>query len=93
MGEFNYLKGFGIFIGILAIVFLVIFFFWYIIIGIAFALCILLMVIIFILVIVAIVLLFAIPYYILTKKPEVQRSVSYKLEEVKDKDDDKEHPT
>ncbi|WP_455392919.1 hypothetical protein [[Eubacterium] cellulosolvens] len=82
------LYGVGIFLGILAIIFLVVFFFWFFLIGIALFLCFIVVGIIILLAIIALVLLFAIPYYAITKKPEVQTRGSYGLEEVKDKDDE-----
>lgn len=83
------LKGLGMFIGIIAIVFLVIFFFWLIILGLAILFCIIIIAIIVVLVIVALVLIFAIPYFAITKKPEVQRYESYDLDEVSGRHEEK----
>lgn len=85
----GFLYGLGIFLGILAVIFLVIFFMAWILIGLVFIVCISLIILIVILAIVAIVFLFAIPYYAVTKKPEVQYGGGYKLKDVKDKEDEK----
>jgi ABC-type bacteriocin/lantibiotic exporter with double-glycine peptidase domain len=85
----DFLTGLGIFFGIVAVILLVIFFFWYIVIGLAVLVCILFIGIIIVLVIVALILLFAIPYFAITKKPEVQEHASYSLNEVSGRHEEK----
>jgi uncharacterized protein YpmB len=46
-------------------------------------------IIIIVIAVFVVLLLFAIPYFAVTKKPEVQEYASYTLDEVKDKDDEK----
>jgi uncharacterized protein YpmB len=46
-------------------------------------------IIIIVLAVFVVLLLFAIPYFAVTKKTEVQEYASYTLDEVKDKDDEK----
>ena len=81
------IKTIGLFLGIAAAVLLVIIFFWVIVIGLVFLSCIILGVVLIVLAALTILFLFAIPYYAVKKKPEVQQCSSYNLDEVKDKDD------
>lgn len=83
------LRGIGIFLGILALIFLFIFFFWWIVIGIAIVVCVVLFIVIVALIILAVIFIFAIPYFAVTKKPVVQEYGSYKLKDVKGKEEDK----
>lgn len=89
MAEKSTLYYVGVFFAVIAVAFLIAFFFWFIVIGITILVCAVLIVIIAIFVIVAIALLFLIPYYLITKKPEVQHGGGYSLDDVKDKDDEK----
>ena len=83
------LRGIGIFIGILAIIFTFIFFFWWIVLGIAIVVCVVLFIVIVALIILAVLFIFAVPYYVVTKKPDVQEYGSYTIKDVKGKEDDK----
>ena len=85
--EFGY--GVGIFFGIIAVILIVIFFLAWIFLALAFFVCIIFIIMIIAFVVIALLLLFAIPYFAVTKKPEVQYGGGYKLDDVKDKDDDK----
>jgi hypothetical protein len=79
----------GLTLGILAAVFLIITFLAYILISLTFVICMTLLVIFIFIAVFTLVFLVAIPYYAVTKKPEVQYGGGYKLESVKDKDDEK----
>ena len=79
--------GILLFFGILTAVLLVIMFFTIILFGLMIILCITFVVIFVIMAIFLLVFLFAIPYYAVTKKPEVQQHAFYGLDEVSDKDD------
>ena len=89
MEEKRALHTLGIVLGTLLVIFLIIFFLSYILLGVVLLVCMVLIGIFVIIAIVAVIMILAIPYYAITKKPEVQQYGSYTLDQVKDKDDDK----
>ena len=89
MEEKSALHTLGIVLGTLLIIFCIIFFLSWILLGMVLLVCMVLIGIFVIIAIVAVIMILAIPYYAITKKPEVQQHGSYTLDQVKGMDEGK----